>query len=110
MSTANPELKRLFIGYANQRTRFAEELKQQLRASSIVLPPSSRNLQWESETSLNDCLLAEETVLNDYRAALTQEIPNRAHFLIAAQYSLMEKAHTRMFKIARDLEKETAAV
>jgi hypothetical protein len=101
-------LKRLLDIYAQQRTRFAEELRECMPMPSPLLPDfvrgggeaGSARLAPDQEAAnvLEDCLESDRRTLALYREALADRaIPTRAHFLISAQCSLLERVHDRMY-------------
>src|SRR4051812_30499997 len=107
-ATEDFTLKRLFNIYAQQRSRFAEELREcggyernhgdaasQLREWSLSARDNDREL-------LECCLAADEQTLQLYREAMRKHIPRKAHFLISAQLSLMERVHERMHGLLRE--------
>jgi hypothetical protein len=97
-------LRRLFEIYAQQRTRFAEELREYL--------PNSGESAWGVETpgnifgeqrslsgheSIRECLEIDSMTLDVYKEALAhRSLPTRAHFLISSQLALMQRVHDRM--------------
>jgi hypothetical protein len=91
------ELKRLFSIYAQQRTRFAEELGQHLPPGASC---GEENIDWDSlETSevLRHCLDADKRAFDLYRQALASGgMPTKAHFLVSAQFSLLRRVHERV--------------
>jgi hypothetical protein len=95
--------RRLLTLYSQQRTRFAEELRKHLPGP---LASSGRNFgspfasaTQESNDILTRCLTMETRALDRYRDALRERIPAKAHFLVAAQYALMQKVHERMLSL-----------
>jgi hypothetical protein len=99
-------LKRLLDIYAQQRTRFAEELRECM--PSPLLPDFVRRGEEQASAGLatdekpanvlEDCLESDRRTLALYREALADRaIPTRAHFLISAQCSLLERVHDRMY-------------
>ena len=96
-------LKRLFQIYAQQRTRFAEELRE-------YLPPDSVDVDAEraeqifadaryvsGDESIRECLEIDSKTVDLYKRALAHRaLPTRAHFLISSQLALLERVHDRM--------------
>lgn len=103
-------LRRLFEIYAQQRTRFAEELREYL--------PISESIEGHGETpaymfsdersrsgreSIRQCLEIDSRTLDLYKEALAhRSLPTRAHFLISAQLALMQRVHDRMSTMLQD--------
>ena len=93
------QLKRLFQIYAQQRTRFAEELREHLHssdddnfASGVTQFGSSGGTD-----SIRDCLQSDWNSLQLYKQALaSRELPTRTHFVISSQLALLERAHERV--------------
>jgi DNA-binding transcriptional MocR family regulator len=110
------EWKRLFGIYAQQRTRFAEELREHLppgadgagnRGSGMVAWA-----EMEKNEILRECLDAEKRSLDLYSQALASRgMPTRAHFVVSAQFSLLQRVHDRVhgtFASNRKTESERA--
>ena len=96
-------LKRLLNLYAQQRTRFARELLQELHPEEFTAScydPEGDEAEACSRGGdaelLKQCLRNDSRMLESYRDALGARIPTRAHFLVSAQYALMQKAHERI--------------
>jgi uncharacterized protein (TIGR02284 family) len=95
-------LKHLFGIYARQRTRFAQELSEHVAgASGVDSNPEQTARQFPQTCSdaalVQHCLDSEQQILSLYRTALAdRRIPSRAHFLISAQCSLLQRVHDRM--------------
>jgi hypothetical protein len=97
-------LKRLLDIYAQQRTRFAEELRDCM--PSLLLPdpgmedrPVTEDIRSSAGAArlLEECLESDRRTLALYREALADRaIPTRAHFLISAQCSLLQRVYDRM--------------
>lgn len=99
-TVANEEWKRLFSLYAQQRTRFAEELRQHLPARAEGAAAGSSDgapCQRDWGDALRECLDADQRSLDAYsRALAARNMPTKAHFLVAAQYSLLRRVHERV--------------
>lgn len=100
-AVTDEDLKRLFSIYAQQRTRFAEELRQHLPAE--VAGDDSRAISgtaWDEmgvHEVIRECLNAEKDALDLYSQALAKKaMPTKAHFLVSAQFSLLQKVHERV--------------
>ena len=99
-------IRRLLGIYAQQRTRFAEELLQEMGSPSSASRQAGdagaeNGLTAQKSPSsdldlLRECLKSESRALESYKDALGARIPTRAHFLVAAQHQLMQRAHERM--------------
>ena len=100
-------VRRLLNLYAQQRTRFAEELLQEIygtaqqgadgiNATRSAGKAASHLANGSDLELLRQCLQMESKALESYKDALGTGIPTRAHFLVSAQHSLMQKAHERM--------------
>ena len=96
-------LRKLFQIYAQQRTRFAEELRQYLplevecsETERAVERSRERNGVTERD-SIRECMEIDSTTVALYKEALAQRaLPTRAHFLISSQLALMERVQDRM--------------
>ncbi|HEV8544600.1 MAG TPA: hypothetical protein VGR78_19595, partial [Verrucomicrobiae bacterium] len=98
-------LKRLLGIYAQQRTRFAEELRvcmpSSLEFDALSDPEQPERTVLEDDGAaglLAECVESDRRTLALYREALAdRSIPTRAHFLISAQCSLLQRVHDRMY-------------
>ena len=96
-------LKRLFELYAQQRTRFAAELREHL---PFDVWSEEQELLGEHEglfkganrlDSIRECLAMDARTLALYKKALAERaLPTRAHFVISSQLALMQRVHDRM--------------
>ena len=102
-SAGDQSLRRLFEIYAQQRTRFAEELREYLPDEE----PAQVNGQYaasfgqedsdEMKDSIRECLEIDSRTLALYKEAVAHRaLPTRAHFLISSQLALMERVHDRI--------------
>jgi hypothetical protein len=104
--------KRLLSIYAHQRTRFAQELKEHFSEGLTQGFEVSHEPQWparelDAEAVLRACLDAELQSLNAYSNALESgRMPTRAHFLVSAQYSLLQRVHERVHGMVSSLQKD----
>jgi len=95
----NSVLRQLFGLYAQQRSRFAEELA---GLTTAEMAKESRRpvtfLPFADETELlASCLKLEKSALALYRKALAERVlPTKAHFLVSAQLALLERVHNRI--------------
>lgn len=108
-SVNNEDWKRLFSIYAQQRTRFAEELRQHLPAEENIQDCTGEagGARSDGDDILRDCLDADQRSLEAYsRALAARSMPTKAHFLVSAQYSLLQRVHERV----RGLCHEKAAI
>jgi hypothetical protein len=109
-AAGNSVLKQLFGLYAQQRRRFAAELSglapvEPERNDSGGDIDDSAEFVDEAEL-LRSCLAREKGALELYRKALLdRKLPTKAHFLVAAQLTLLERAHNRIAAIGTN-EKE----
>jgi hypothetical protein len=100
-TVASSSLKQLFGLYAQQRSRFAEELSDWAIDSRTThgggnLGESAMRFADEAEL-VRDCLAREKGVLAVYRKALTERtLPTKARFLVSAQLALLERVHNRI--------------
>ena len=97
-------LRKLFEIYAQQRIRFAEELREYLpleQEKSSDVDASGSTWETDSATSGRDtirtCLEIDSRTLELYKEALAfRALPTRAQFLVSAQLALLERVHDRM--------------
>jgi hypothetical protein len=98
-------MRRLLEIYAQQRTRFAEELREHLPSMDGENGEIPVDLPWAESTgqdSLRNCLDSDSRTLQLYRRALaSRALPTRTHFLIASQLALLERAHERVSSLAQ---------
>jgi hypothetical protein len=103
-STVRDEtLRKLFQIYAQQRTRFAEELREHL---PYEIDSGGRATQSQGSAAQNgttegdpirECLEIDSKTVAMYKEALSQRaLPTRAHFLISSQLALLERVQARM--------------
>jgi len=94
-------LKRLFGLYAQQRSRFAQELSA-LDCEPCGAGPARVFLSdvdgFRTENELlRSCLERERSALDLYRRALAdRKLPTKARFLVSAQLALLERVHSRI--------------
>jgi|SRR5688572_12035133 len=92
---ANDNLKRLFSIYAQQRGRFAQELRS--FAPYRVMPAAAQTNVEETVGLLRECLEREQNTLALYRQVHSdRNLPTKAHFLVSAQLALLERVHSRI--------------
>jgi hypothetical protein len=110
-------LKRLFEIYAQQRTRFAEELRDYLPdgESFDSFPIEATDEQRtgaprpDRHSTLRKCLEMDARNLALYREALAHRtLPTRAHLTISAQLALMQRVHDRMNMMLAERRPERA--
>jgi hypothetical protein len=90
-------LKRLFGLYAQQRARFAEELREIVATSDAGRAADFGEGVRDAEELFEECLARDRSTLEVYRAALAEPIlSRRVRFLVGAQLALLEKAHHRI--------------
>src|SRR5947208_668309 len=89
-TVANSPLKTLFVLYAQQRSRFAEELGGLAGVDGTARCDHSFSIEKTRRTDeaglLSDCLKREQSALALYRKALAERtLPTKARFLVSAQ-------------------------
>jgi hypothetical protein len=108
-------LRRLLEIYAQQRTRFAQELSEYLPVEARFQQDDFSELSLASgatqRDSIAECLKMDSKTLALYKEAVAQRsLPSRAHFLISSQLALMERVHDRMnLLLANPLSAKTSA-
>jgi len=102
-SAGDQSLRRLFEIYAQQRTRFAEELREYLPNTEPAQMDAHYAAAFDEEgsgrdkDSIRECLAIDSRTLALYKEALAHRaLPTRAHFLISSQLALMERVHDRI--------------
>ena len=104
-------LKRLFNIYAQQRSRFAQELGEY--GGSADGESHVQSTDWILTSNKTDrellgfCLDADQQSLNLYREAMQKRCSRKAHFLISAQFALMQRSHERMRELWNEDSKPT---
>jgi hypothetical protein len=104
----NQDLKRLFGIYAQQRTRFAEELREYFPMelddpAGCLQPRRGLNSRPTTAELLKHCLEVDRQTLIAYELALKErDIPTKAHFLISAQSSLLKRVLERMHGLLKE--------
>jgi hypothetical protein len=96
-------LKRLFEIYAQQRTRFAQELMDYLPMGNADFQSDSTSKPVRSgrrssrHDSIRECLDMDAKIVTLYKEVLAQRtLPSRAHFLISSQLALLQRVHDRL--------------
>lgn len=101
-------LKRLFEIYAQQRNRFAQELREHLPTESDGLAQSAReeiNPDPPKNDLLRHCLDTESKTVQLYQEVLSDRaLPTRTQFLISSQLALMQGARERVSSLLRQPE------
>ena len=103
-------LRRLFELYAQQRIRFAQELREYMpledESSPTTETPTDLFTDRRTVTgkdSIRQCLEIDARTLTLYKEALAyRALPSRAHFLISSQLALMQRVHDRMDLMLRE--------
>ena len=103
-SAEDSSLKRLFEIYAQQRTRFAAELREYLPVvegwdvqTGDAEEPDCAVAGANRLESIRECLAIDAQTLSLYKEALAERaLPTRAHFLISSQMALLQRVHDRM--------------
>lgn len=108
-------LRRLFEIYAQQRTRFAEELREYLPAEELDGDAGRAAQYFEDERfllghdSIRECLEIDSKTVELYKQALAhRSLPARAHFLISSQLALLQRVHDRMSMMLHGSGERTA--
>lgn len=111
----NPELKALFLDFANQRGQYAVELQQ--RVSQLGQTPentgsvaASLHRRWidlkssltgkSDQAVIDECERGEDIALESYRNALASDLPSDLRTLVERQFSGVKAAHDKV----RDLK------
>lgn len=98
--------KRLFEIYAQQRVRFAEELRAYTPFPMDECDETYDRLNGRAGTDdqLRNCLKINARVLALYRDALAaRALPTRAQFVVSAQLALMEPVQDRMAMLVQGM-------
>jgi uncharacterized protein (TIGR02284 family) len=110
-------LRTVFMEYAQQRERFAQELQKQV-AQLGGKPEHSGSISaalhrgWidmksvvtsqDDRAILNECERGEDSAVRNYKAALAEDIPADLRSLVSSQYDEVQKAHDHI----RDLRNQ----
>lgn len=106
-------VRRLLNIYAQQRARFADELRVEMSGppagsegdSHRMLEPAAAPERRPGASDLEllrECLQTELRALASYQDALGSRVPTKTHFLVSAQFSLMQRARDRIQGLLAD--------
>jgi uncharacterized protein (TIGR02284 family) len=116
----NSELKKLFLGYSQQRAQFAGDLQNEVRrlggdpeqTGSIA---ASLHRGWmdikaavtgkDEGAIIAECERGEDSAVRNYKDALEQNLPENIRSLVQSQYAQVQEAHDRV----RTLERASGA-
>jgi uncharacterized protein (TIGR02284 family) len=116
----NSELKKLFLGYSQQRAQFVGDLQNEVRrlggdpedTGSIA---ASLHRGWmdikaavtgkDEGAIIAECERGEDSAVRNYKDALEQNLPENIRSLVQSQYAQVQEAHDRV----RSLEKASGA-
>ncbi len=95
------ELKRLFVIYAQQRSRFAEELGgflgEDVGPNHGVVGVLETLIRTDETVVLRQCLERERSALAVYQKALNaKSLPTKTRFLVSAQLAFLERVYSRI--------------
>jgi uncharacterized protein (TIGR02284 family) len=118
----DPQLKSLFLQYAQQRFRFATALQSQLRNLGKTEPTSSGSATgtlhrgWinlksavtgrDNHAILAECERGEDSAVEEYKKALDDGLSPSLHDLVSRQYTEIKTAHDRIRNL-RDAAKKS---
>ena len=117
----DPQLKSLFTGYSQQRSRFVSELQTQARSVGEAEPEtggsaagamhrgwinlkSAITSQGESAI-LAECERGEDSAVQVFEKAMRNDLPSPVRDIVSLQYSEIKSAHDRI-KTLRDAAKK----
>ncbi|HEX7999905.1 MAG TPA: PA2169 family four-helix-bundle protein [Pyrinomonadaceae bacterium] len=116
----NSELKKLFLGYSQQRAQFVGDLQNEVRrlggdpeqTGSIA---ASLHRGWmdikaavtgkDEGAIIAECERGEDSAVRNYKDALEQNLPENIRSLVQSQYAQVQEAHDRV----RTLERASGA-
>ncbi len=118
----DPNLKSLFGGYSQQRTRFANELQNQARSLGEFEPEESSSAAgamhrtWinlksaitsgDDHAILAECERGEDSAVNEYQKAMEDNLSSPLREIVSRQYNEVKSAHDRI-KSLRDIAQKT---
>ena len=119
----DPQLKSLFTGYSEQRTRFARELQTQVRNIGEAEPDTGGSAAgamhrgWinlksavtskDQSAILAECERGEDSAVQEFEKAMRDNLPSLVRDTVSRQYSEIKSAHDRI-KNLRDAAKKAA--
>ena len=116
----HPELKTLFLTYAQQRAQFAGELQMEVHRLGGAPETTSSTagalhrgwinlksaLTGEDENAVvSECERGEDSAVRNYEAAIENQLPANLRELVERQFAQIKEAHDRI----RSLERATGA-
>ncbi len=118
----DPNLKSLFGGYSQQRSRFANELQNQARSFGESEPEKSSSAAgamhrtWinlksaitsgDDHAILAECERGEDSAVNEYKKAIEDDLSSPLRAIVSRQYSEVKSAHDRI-KSMRDIAEKS---
>jgi uncharacterized protein (TIGR02284 family) len=119
----DPQLKSLFTGYSQQRSRFASELQTQARSVGEAEPETGGSAAgamhrgWinlksaitskEESAILAECERGEDSAVQEFEKAMRNDLPSPVRDIVSRQYSEIKSAHDRI-ETLRDAAKKAA--
>jgi uncharacterized protein (TIGR02284 family) len=115
----NGELKKLFLGYSQQRAQFAGELQNEVRrlggdpentgSVAATLHRGWMNIKSTVTGEDEGAIIAEaergeDSAVRNYKDALAQGLPENLRAIVQSQYTQVQEAHDRV----RSLEKASS--
>jgi uncharacterized protein (TIGR02284 family) len=117
----DPQLKSLFTGYSEQRSRFASELQAQARSVGEAEPETGGSAAgamhrgWinlksaitskDESAILAECERGEDAAVQAFEKAMRNDFPSPVRDIVSRQYSEIKTAHDRI-KDLRDAAKK----
>jgi len=107
----NPELKTLFSSYSQQRSQFATELQQEVRAlggdpETTGSVAATLHRGWinikstvtgeDEHAVLAECERGEDSAVHNYQDAMKEDLPANVASVIQRQYGQIKEAHDRI--------------
>jgi uncharacterized protein (TIGR02284 family) len=115
-------LKSLFSGYSQQRSRFASELQSQAKSLGESEPEKTSSAAgaihrtWinlksaltsgDDHAILAECERGEDSAVNEYKKAMEDDLSSPLREIVSRQYSEVKSAHDRI-KTLRDIAKKS---
>jgi len=122
-AVSNPQLKSLFVGYSQQRSRFAGELQMQAKSFGESEPETDGSTAgamhrgWinlksaitskEESAILSECERGEDAAVQAFEKAMRTDLPLSLRDIISRQFSQIKTAHDQI-KTLRDTAKKAA--
>lgn len=116
----NSELKTLFLGYSQQRAKFAGELQNEVlrlggdpeKTGSVAATLHRGWIDIKSTVTgadegavIAECERGEDSAVKNYKEALEQNLPQDIRSTVESQYAQVQEAHDRI----RSLERASSA-